>query len=72
MFILSLADFSDFSREYSSYRGLSESIGKSFSSLWFTILLECIHAIAKQYRSITNCQYVYSQYFLLDTSVYLF
>lgn len=32
-------------------------------------LLECIHAIAKQYRSITNCQYVYSQYFLLDTSV---
>lgn len=34
-------------------------------------LLECIHAIAKQYRSITNCQYVYSQYFLLDQCIFV-
>lgn len=33
MFILLLVDFLDFLREYSSYRGFSESIGKFFSFL---------------------------------------
>lgn len=38
MFILLLVDFLDFLREYSSYRGFSESIGKFFSFLWFIIV----------------------------------
>lgn len=71
MFILSLADFSDFSREYSSLGDLVKALVNLLAPC-DSQLLECIHDIAKQYRSITNCQYVYSQYFLLDTSVYLF